>query len=178
MRQMVYEKDMRERKRLQAEEKSIGEAERLAKKELSQFITSDKGIFNIREEAMKRIASKDAPKRSTISTVLNRLPVINSRRASQTNPSLRKIEHEIKQEYLQEKLAEARNRVIERNKKISIVMQSWMGLSLFDAFDSWRYVVEKADSQRRREARRQLKEEMLWYQDELAKYEYEKIDVS
>lgn len=75
-------------------------------------------------------------------------------------------------------MAEARNRVIYRNKQIATVMQSWMGLSLFDSFDSWRYVVEKANSQRRREERRHLQEERLWYEDELAKYEYLKIDVS
>lgn len=72
----------------------------------------------------------------------------------------------------------ARSLVIDRNKRIAAVMQSWMGLSLLEAFDGWRCVVETSNSQSRREERRQLKEERLQYEDAIARYEYEKIDVS
>lgn len=57
-------------------------------------------------------------------------------------------------------------------------MQSWMGLSLFEAFDGWRYAVESAQRQRRREDRRRLREERIKFEDAVAKFEYEKIDVS
>jgi hypothetical protein len=68
--------------------------------------------------------------------------------------------------------------VIERNKKMNEVMQSWMGLSLFDAFYGWRHAVERIQSRRRREERLVLKEERLAYQDAVSFYEYQVIEVS
>lgn len=57
-------------------------------------------------------------------------------------------------------------------------MQSWMGLSLFDAFDGWRFSVETAHRRRRREERSKLKEERIKFEDAVAKYEYQKIEIS
>ena len=91
---------------------------------------------------------------------------------------LKQIEEKIRDEYLREKINESRDDVLDRNKRIEWILRSWMGLSLFDAFEGWRYSVELANSQRRREQRKELKEERLRYEDELAQYEYDKIDVS
>lgn len=57
-------------------------------------------------------------------------------------------------------------------------MQSWMGLSLFDAFDGWRFSVGMAQRQRRREERQKLKEDRLQFEDAVARYEYYKIEIS
>jgi hypothetical protein len=100
------------------------------------------------------------------------------RRNSETKIKLKRIEEEIRESYIREKMANSRNEVIESNKRIGIVMQNWMGLSLFDAFDGWRYAVELIQQQRRRDERRALKEARLRFEDEVARYEYEMIDVS
>ena len=53
-----------------------------------------------------------------------------------------------------------------------------MGLTLFDAFDGWRFSVEMAQRQRRREERQKLKEDRLQFEDAVARYEYYKIEIS
>lgn len=101
-----------------------------------------------------------------------------NRQKPEAKARLKRIEEDIRQSHMREKLAEARNQVIERNKKMVVVMQSWMGLSLFEAFDGWRFAVEKVHSQRRREERHRLKEERLAYESALSLYEYQVIEVS
>lgn len=71
----MYEEDMREKKRILAEANSIAEAERAAKKEANTYLASNEGILNIRNEAIKRVASKHSPQKSTINIVLKRIPM-------------------------------------------------------------------------------------------------------
>lgn len=80
MRKECYEENMREKRRLFAEGKSIADAERAAKNIATQFLTSDEGILTVREEAMKRLASSDteATNKSTAVKLLKRLPLPSS----------------------------------------------------------------------------------------------------
>ena len=52
MRKECYEENMREKRRLLAEEKSIEDAERAAKYIATQFLTSDVSLLSVREEAI------------------------------------------------------------------------------------------------------------------------------
>ena len=79
MRKECYEENMREKRRLLAEEKSIEDAERAAKNVATQFLTSDEGILTVREEAIKRMASNDT-EATNKSKVFTRLPLLSSRK--------------------------------------------------------------------------------------------------
>ena len=56
-------------------------------------------------------------------------------------------------------------------------MQSWIGLDTTQAFSGWRHVVQTVRRQRRREGRSQLREERIKFEDAVARYEYQRIDV-
>ena len=78
MRKECYEENMREKRRIMAEEKSISDAERAAKAVATAYLESNEGILNVREEAIKRMASEEVLQKHTTNKVWKKLPVPSS----------------------------------------------------------------------------------------------------
>ena len=75
MRKKCYEENMREKRRVMAEEKSLLNAEREAKAEAKAYLESIDGVLNVREEAINRMASEEATEKYIIHKILKRLLV-------------------------------------------------------------------------------------------------------
>lgn len=91
---------------------------------------------------------------------------------------LRQLENEIKKEYIDQEVDKRKKIVTEANNKIKFIMKSWIGLSIDDAFRGWQRCVKETKHKNRTEQKGYLRKERLRYEDGVAKYELEKIDVS
>lgn len=63
---------MREKRRLKAEQKAIKDAEGAVRKIANAFLQSDEGRLTVREEALKRLATVQLPKKSALSKLLRK----------------------------------------------------------------------------------------------------------
>ncbi len=71
----------------------------------------------------------------------------------------------LRQEYIQNKCEEKRSIAIDMNKRMRVVLENWMGLSLEDVFDEWKMMTIK---NKLRKEKRKKKE------NKLSRIEYEK----
>lgn len=92
--------------------------------------------------------------------------------------TIKQLEEQIIDQYVQEEMTKSRGNVIEGNNKVRWIIKNWMGLSTNDAFRGWRECVAASRKRKRMEQRAQMKEERLRFEDELARYEMERIEVS
>jgi hypothetical protein len=72
LRKICFEENMREQRRLKAEQKAIKDAEGAVKKIANAFLQSDEGRLTVREEALKRLATVQLPKKSALSKLLRK----------------------------------------------------------------------------------------------------------
>ena len=91
---------------------------------------------------------------------------------------LRQAEEVIKVDYIVRKVAEKKKQVMDGNKKVQWIMKSWMGFTTDEVFGGWRYCVEVSKKQHRKEQRQKSREKRLRYEDELATYEFKKMEAS
>jgi len=55
---------------------------------------------------------------------------------------LSRIEEEIRMEYINDKISKKKQEVMDANKKVRWIMQSWLGVTTDDVFRGWRDCVE------------------------------------
>ena len=140
------------------------------------------GKMYIRDEAEKMLQQQQqvdvVPTSSKFKSIRKR--IISSIQNFQTQESaqLRQAEDLVKAEYINKKVAAATEAVLERNLKVQLIMKKWDGVSSDQVFQGWRGLIESSKRLERRKNRQRLKDERLQYEDKLAEYEINKLEVS
>ena len=157
---LTLETTMADMKRKELEEQRIDEAIEAAKKSTKQHFNSEEGRDEIRAIAEDRIferknstgevkrqpnpASPSNNHKNAISLLLECLP--------QKRREEREIKEEIVQiqdEILTNEINSSRNRAMEVNRKLRLVLKAWVGLTTEDIFSEWRYIVVHLKAQRK-----------------------------
>ena len=188
---VAYEENMREKRRVLEENRRIDDAVRGAKANAKSFLASEDGIFFVREEAEKTIAlqkqkpttgltSKTSSNNKSISNkIISSAQIFRSQFGRDHNKTeLRRAEEDVKAEYINDEVEAARDEVVERNSKVRDIMQNWQGVTIDEVFKCWRQNVESSKRLQRREKRQVLRDERLHYEDKLATFELQKLEVS
>ena len=91
---------------------------------------------------------------------------------------LKEVGEEIKSEYIQREVSTKKQQVMDANKKVRWIMQNWLGVTTDEVFQGWRDCVDLKKKLQRREHRKELIEERLRNEDEMATYELNKLEVT
>lgn len=91
---------------------------------------------------------------------------------------LKRLETEIKEEYINMKIQEKTQEVKENNQRVRTIAKGWVGVTTDDVFRSWRTRVDETKKEERRRGRKKVREIRLQYLDDLAKYQLAKIEVN
>lgn len=185
---MVYEENMIEKRKVQAEEKKVAVAAKAAEVFAKKYLTSDDGMMMVRDEAEKRIgiASQEVSQQSsqptssrfsfasTISTIAS-----SFRRNRESFKAQRKrIEADVRKEYIEQEVVKSMANVMEENDKVRRIMEKWCGNGASDTFQGWRALVQASKKQRRGKARALLREERREYENDVAAHELRFLEVS
>ena len=189
---VAYEENMREKRRVLEENRRIDDAVRGAKANAKSFLASEDGMIFVREEAEKTIAlQKQKPttgltsktssnnNKSISNKIISSAQIFRSQFGRDHNKTeLRRAEEDVKAEYINDEVEAARDEVVERNSKVRDIMQNWQGVTIDEVFKCWRQNVESSKRLQRREKRQVLRDERLHYEDKLATFELQKLEVS
>ena len=189
---VAYEENMREKRRVLEENRRIDDAVRGAKANAKSFLASEDGIIFVREEAEKAIAlQKQKPatgltsktssnnNKSISNKIISSAQIFRSQFGRDHNKTeLRRAEEDVKAEYINDEVEAARDEVVEMNSKVRDIMQNWQGVTIDEVFKCWRQNVESSKQLQRREKRQVLRDERLHYEDKLATFELQKLEVS
>ena len=135
------------------------------------------GKMYIRDEAEKMLYQQQVAPTSS-STIRKRIITSIQNFHTQESAQLRQAEDLVKAEYIGSKVAAATESVLERNLKVQLIMKKWDGVSSDQVFQGWRGLIESSKRLDRRAHRQRLKDERLQYEDQLATYEINKLEVS
>ena len=190
---MAYEENMREKRRVLEENRRIDDAVTAAKATAKSFLASEDGMIFVREEAEKTLALKKQQQPTTGLTsktssnnnksisnkIISSAQIFRSQFGRDHNKTeLRRAEEDVKAEYINDEVEAARDEVVERNSKVRDIMQNWQGVTIDEVFKCWRQNVESSKRLQRREKRQVLRDERLHYEDKLATFELQKLEVS
>ena len=189
---MAYEENLREKRRVLEENRRIDDAVRAAQATAKSFLASEDGMIFVREEAEKIIAlQKQQPttgltsktssnnNKSISNKIISSAQIFRSQFGRDHNKTeLRRAEEDVKAEYINDEVEAARDEVVERNSKVRDIMQNWQGVTIDEVFKCWRQNVESSKQLQRREKRQVLRDERLHYEDKLATFELQKLEVS
>jgi len=180
--EVAYEENMKEKRRILEEERSIDDATKEATMVAKSFLTSEDGKMFIRDEAEKMLQQQQqdiAPTPSSqVKSIRKRIMTGLQSFHTQESAQLRQAEDLVKAEYIDKKVAAATESVLERNLKVQLIMKKWDGVSSDQVFQNWRGLIESSKRLERRKNRQRLKDERLQYEDKLAEYEINKLEVS
>lgn len=185
---VAYEENMLEKRRALEEKRRIDDAVRAAKANAKSFLASEDGIIFVREEAEKKIAlqkqqpttdlTKTSSNKSISKKIMSSDQSFRSRFDRDHNKTeLRCVEEDVKAEYINDEVEAAKDDVVERNSKVRDIMQNWQGVTIDEVFKCWRQDVESSKQLQRREKRQVLRDERLQYEDNLATFELQKLEV-
>ena len=76
----------------------------------------------------------------------------------------------LRQEYIQNKCEEKRSFAIEMNKKMRVVLENWMGLSLEDLFYEWKMMTIKNKLQKEKRKKKENKLSRIEYEKEIMRH--------
>lgn len=175
---MVYEENMIERRRRQAEEKKTKDAAKSAALIAQKFLETDEGMMWLRDEAERRIAtsSKALPtqnvsSRSSFASIASRF------RRESFKTQRKRIEAEIRREYIDQEVETKVIAVKQENEHVKRFAKKWVGNTVEDIFDGWRKLVRLSSKQRRQKARDRLREERRIYENDIAAFEMKNLQV-
>ena len=83
---------------------------------------------------------------------------------------MREKEEMLRQEYIQNKCEEKRSFAIEMNKKMRVVLENWMGLSLEDLFYEWKMMTIKNKLQKEKRKKKENKLSRIEYEKEIMRH--------
>ena len=83
---------------------------------------------------------------------------------------MREKEEMLRQEYIQNKCEEKRSFAIEMNKKMKVVLENWMGLSLEDLFYEWKMMTIKNKLQKEKRKKKENKLSRIEYEKEIMRH--------
>ena len=179
---VAYEENMKERRRLLEEKRSIDDATKEATEVAKAYLASEDGKLFIRDEAEKMLQQQQQDiipaSSSQFKSIRKKIVTSIQNFHTQESAQLRQAEDLVKAEYIDKKVAAATESVLERNLKVQLIMKKWDGVSSDQVFQSWRGLIESSKRLERRKNRQRLKDERLQYEDKLAEYEINKIEVS
>jgi len=178
---VAYEENMKEKRRLLEEERSIDDATKEATSIAKAYLVTEDGKMYIRDEAEKMLQQQQqdiVPTSSKFKSIRKRIISSIQNFHTQESAQLRQAEDLVKAEYINKKVAAATEAVLERNLKVQLIMKKWDGVSSDQVFQGWRGLIKSSKRLEKRKNRQRLKDERLQYEDQLAEYEINKLEVS
>ena len=87
------------------------------------------------------------------------------------------MEKEIRAEFVNSEVSKKKQEVVNGFEKIREVRKNWVGVSTEEVFNCWRDCAGLSKKILRKEHRERVRDERLRYEDELATYELEKLEL-
>lgn len=196
---IVLERHMTEKRRMENETKEIRNAVRASEVMAKRYLDTDEGkvmVREIAEERMKTMTQMDEQKqkqqdcatttteriRSSIFQSLKKLDLTSTFKKyenySYKSDKLKIFEDEARREYIQEEGQKRKEAVLEMNKRLKLIMKSWLGLSMEQVFHEWRNSIEEMKERRSLDREKEYASQMLKYEEQKSILDLAKKEVT
>ena len=174
---IILENIMDEKRRKQNEEKRINDAVETAKKIALQYLHSNEGRQEVRSTAEKEVKERREGKQPEINTLKSEqvdhmiVKDLSLRSKKYTNiinliidhlPWKKEIEKEIQEamkkicsDFITKEIESKRQTAIDTNRKLKMVLDAWIGLTIEDVFSAWKSIVFELKIQRIKDENKQ-----------------------